>query len=204
MEKCFFNQHIRLLPPPPNQNYSQIWYALSLFLRKFHSVNTFNCNFCELGRARFAEKKMEFPSQDVSKTCSILFSAKFGPFSKPFRGLARWTCHDMTCVVKHETLHEWRWKLCEFQHGKPISVLGIDWIGWWGSLLSFLKFCWEKSLWRTSPHFILSARNSRIWHFQFRKTLLPWGNAFQEIPFQRKGRRQAGRGVPGLGGGVGA
>jgi hypothetical protein len=35
---------------------------------------------------------MEFPSQVVSKTYSMLFSAKFGPFLNPFRGLARWTC----------------------------------------------------------------------------------------------------------------
>jgi len=43
---------------------------------------------------------MEFPSQVVSKTYSILFSAKFGPFSNPFRGRAsavrdereQWNC----------------------------------------------------------------------------------------------------------------
>jgi len=64
----------------------------SLFLRKFHSVKPFNGNFCEPGRARFAEEKMEFPSQVVSKTYSILFSAKFGPFSNSFRGRARSTC----------------------------------------------------------------------------------------------------------------
>jgi len=28
---------------------------------------------------------MEFPSQIVSKTCSILFSDKFGPFSKSYK-----------------------------------------------------------------------------------------------------------------------
>jgi len=56
------------LTPPPNQIYSRIWYAFSLFLRKFHSVNPFNGNFCEPGRAQFAEKKMEIPSHDVSNT----------------------------------------------------------------------------------------------------------------------------------------
>jgi len=89
-----------VLPPPHNQFYSWFWYAFSLFLMKFHSVKPFNGNFCELGRAWFAEKKMEFPSQVVSKTYSILFSAKFGPFSKPFGGCAsavhderaEWTC----------------------------------------------------------------------------------------------------------------
>jgi len=88
------------LPPPHNQIYSRFWYAFSLFLRKFHSVNPLNGNCCELGRARFAEKKMEFPSQVVSKRYSILLSAKFGPFSNPSKGhasavhdeRAEWTC----------------------------------------------------------------------------------------------------------------
>jgi len=39
--------------------------------------------------------------------------------------------HDMVCVAKRENPTEWRWKLCEFQHGKSISVSGIDLIGWW-------------------------------------------------------------------------
>jgi len=50
-------------------------------------VNSFNGNFGESGRARFAEEKMEFPSQVVSKTFSILFSAKIKPFSNPLNGL---------------------------------------------------------------------------------------------------------------------
>ena len=83
---------IRLLPSPPNVIYSRFWYAFSLFLRKFHSVKIFNSNFCKPGQAQFAEKKMEFPSQVVSKTYFILFSAKFGPFSNPFRGRAECTC----------------------------------------------------------------------------------------------------------------
>jgi len=44
-----------------------IRYTFSLFLRKFHSVKPFNGNFCEQGRAQFAEKKIEFSSQVVSK-----------------------------------------------------------------------------------------------------------------------------------------
>jgi hypothetical protein len=55
-------------------------------------VNPFNGNFCELGRARFAQNKMEFPSQDVSKIYSILLSAKFEPFLNLFRGRAWWMC----------------------------------------------------------------------------------------------------------------
>ena len=87
-----FHWSPRNLPAPPNVIYSRFWYAFSLFLRKFHSVKPFNGNFCEPGRARFTEKKMEFPSQDVSKRYFILFSAKFEPLSNPFRGCARWTC----------------------------------------------------------------------------------------------------------------
>ena len=45
----FPRPRLSLLPPPHNQNYSRFWYAFSLFLRKFHSVNPFNGNFCELG-----------------------------------------------------------------------------------------------------------------------------------------------------------
>ena len=49
-------------------------------------------NFCELGRAG-SLIKTEFPSQVVSKTYSILFSAKLGPFSNPFRSRAS-AVHD--------------------------------------------------------------------------------------------------------------
>jgi len=83
-------------PPPHNQIYSRFWYAFSLFLRKFHSVNPFNGNFCELGRARFAEKKMEFPSQVVSKTYSILFRPNSDLFRTHSGAVhderAEWTC----------------------------------------------------------------------------------------------------------------
>jgi len=95
-----FRFGIAPLPPPHNQIYSRFWYAFSLFLLEFHSVNPFNGNFCEPGRARFAEKKMEFPSQVVSKEYYTLFSAKIGPFTNSFRGRvsavhdkrAEWTC----------------------------------------------------------------------------------------------------------------
>jgi len=80
-----------LLPPRPNVIYSRFWYAFSLFLRTFHSGKPLN-GFCRPGRAQFAEETMEIPSQVVSKTFSILFSVKFGPFSNTFRGRARWTC----------------------------------------------------------------------------------------------------------------
>jgi len=64
------------------------WYFHLGASHRVSVVNPFNGNFCELGRARFAEKRMEFPSHVVSKTYSILFSANFGPFSNPFRGRA--------------------------------------------------------------------------------------------------------------------
>jgi len=90
------------LPPPPNVIYSRFWYPFSWSLRKFHPIKTFHGNFCEPGLAWFNEKKMEFPSQDVSKRYSILFSAKFKQFSNPFRGRALWTCRMnlfMTWIV---------------------------------------------------------------------------------------------------------
>jgi len=128
------------LPPPHNQIYSRFWYAFSLFLSEFHSVHPFNGNFCEPGRARFAEKKMEFPSQVVSKKYSTLFSAKFGPFSNSFRGRVsavhdkrtEWTCSRNVFVVKCETPPVLRWKLCEFQDRKSISISGINLIVWRG------------------------------------------------------------------------
>jgi len=84
---------------------------------------------------------MEFPSQVVSKTCSILFSAKFGPFSNPFRGRTlavhderarNEPVHEIFCAVKRETPPVSRWKLCEFQHRKSISVSGINLMVWRG------------------------------------------------------------------------
>jgi len=87
------------LPLAHNQIYSRFWYAFSLFLRKFHSVNPFNGNFCKPGQAPFAEEKMDLPWQVVSKTYSMLLSAKFGLFSNPFRGHARWTNLFMRWLV---------------------------------------------------------------------------------------------------------
>jgi len=74
-----------------------------LFLRKFHWVAS-----CEAGRARFAEKKMEFTSQVVSRTYSILFSACFEPVFEPVPGpltMYVWSepLDDMACVVKRGT-----------------------------------------------------------------------------------------------------
>ena len=100
----------------------------------------FNGNFCEPGRARFAEKKMEFPSQVVSKKYSTLFSAKFGPFRTRSGAVCR-PCtinvrnepvQEMFCVVKCETPPVLRWKLCEFQDRKSISISGINLIVWRG------------------------------------------------------------------------
>ena len=100
--------------------YSRFWYVFSLFLKKIHSVKLSNSNFCKQGRAWFAE----ISSQNVSKRYSILFSAKFEPFSKPFRGRARWTCgnkilHDVAGVVP--TPPNGGEFFGEFQHGKSMS-----------------------------------------------------------------------------------
>jgi len=74
---------------------------------------------------------MEFQSQNVCKTFSILFSAKFGPFSNPFivhrpctMNVQNEPVHGMFFVLKRETPPVWRWKLCEFQHRKSISRFG--------------------------------------------------------------------------------
>jgi len=37
------------LPPPHNQIYSRFWYAFSLFLSEFHSVNPFNGKLLRTG-----------------------------------------------------------------------------------------------------------------------------------------------------------
>jgi len=44
----------------------------------------------------------------------------------------------MACVVKHKILPIWRWKLCEFQHGKSISVSGINNIRLKGLLIGWV------------------------------------------------------------------
>jgi len=120
--------------------YSRFWYAFSLFLRKFHSVNPFNGNLFELGRARFAEKKMELPSQVVRKTYSLLFSAKFGPFSNPFRGRAsavhdkrvEWTCARNILCSKTWNTPRTEVETLLVQHRKSISIWGINLIVWRG------------------------------------------------------------------------
>ena len=70
---------------------------------------------------------MEFPSQVVSATCAVLLPASLEPFFTPVQGLLTMNVQnepldDMACVVKHGTPPKWRWKLCEFQHEKGISV----------------------------------------------------------------------------------
>jgi len=71
-----------------NDSETAVYFAISnpdLSLSSI-SVKPLNGNFCKLGRAGSLRKKMEFSSQVVSRTYSILFSAKFGPFSNPLRG----------------------------------------------------------------------------------------------------------------------
>jgi len=62
----------------------------------------------EKGRERFAEEKTEFPSQVVSKSYVLLFSAKFEPVFEPVQGPCTMSVQneplpDMACVVKRET-----------------------------------------------------------------------------------------------------
>jgi len=146
----------KTLPPPHNQIYYRFWYAFSLFLRKFHSVNPFNGNFGELGRARFAEKKMEFPSQVVSKTYSILFSAKFGPISNPFWGRAssvhderaEWPCSRNDLCSKTWDHPRMEVETLWVSTSKKNIIFGINlflWRGLWSLMGSFHR----KSLIRT-------------------------------------------------------
>jgi len=40
----------------------QVFFIPKETLSEFHGANPFEGNFCEVGQALFAEKKMEFPS----------------------------------------------------------------------------------------------------------------------------------------------
>jgi len=66
--------------------------------------------------------------------------------------------HVMACVVKRETPPIWRWKLCEFQHGKSISESGINNIGWGGliSINPFSQFFSSKALCWFQNYYIIS------------------------------------------------
>ena len=83
-------------PPPPNVIDSRFWYAFSLFLRKFHSVQPFNSNFCEPGRARFAEKKMDFHLRLSVKRILFYFQSNSDRFRTRLGAVhderAEWTC----------------------------------------------------------------------------------------------------------------
>ena len=73
--------------PSTQSNLFPILICFFLIPKEIPFRKTIFGNFCELGRAG-SLRKMEFPSQVVSKTYSILFSAKFRPFSNPFWGRA--------------------------------------------------------------------------------------------------------------------
>ena len=79
--------------PPHNQIYSLFWYAFSSFLRKFYSVNPFDGNFCELGRARFAQKKdgisISGCQQNVFYSIFGQIRTFFEPGQRPCVGRAR-------------------------------------------------------------------------------------------------------------------
>ena len=74
---------------------------------------------------------MEFPSQDVSKTCSILFSAKFGPFSNLFRGHA---------LAVHDERVEWTYSwniLCVKRETPPRMEVEPLWVSTYKKHISF-------------------------------------------------------------------
>jgi len=129
-------------PPSHNQIYSRFWYAFSLFLWKFRSVNPLNGNFCELGRAGSLRKRWNFYLRLSAKHILLYFR----PNSDLFRtrsGAVRRPCminvrnepvQEIFCVVKLETPPVWMLRLCEFQHRKSISNSGINLIVWRGLL----------------------------------------------------------------------
>ena len=130
-------------PPPHNQIYCRFWYAFSLFLWKFQSVNPFNGNFCELGRAGSLRKRWNFHLRLWAKRILLYFL----PNSDLFRtrsGAARRPCtintrnapvQEIFYVVKLETPPVWMCKLCEFQHRKIHTNSGINLIVWRGSVI---------------------------------------------------------------------
>ena len=108
--------------------YYRNWFAFSLSPRKFHSLNIFNSNFCESGRAWFAEKIMEFPSRVVSKTNSILFSARSAVYDERAEGTSSW--HGLCSKIWNpprmevQTLRVSTWK----KDVRRLSFGNIDWI----------------------------------------------------------------------------
>jgi len=132
------------LPPLHNQIYSRFWYAFSLFLRKFHSINPFNSNICELGRAGSLRKRWNFHVRLSAKRILSYFQPNADHF-RTRSGVMRWLCtmnvrnepvQEMFCVVKNDTPPVCTWKFCEFQHRKSISIWGIDLIVWRGLIIS--------------------------------------------------------------------
>jgi len=104
-----------------------------LFLRKLHSANPWNCNFCEPSPIRWEKDGISISGcqQNVFYSLFSQIWTVFEPIQGPcMMNVWNIPLHDMVCVVKRENPLEWRWKLCEFQHGKSISVSGINLIGW--------------------------------------------------------------------------
>ena len=89
-------------PYPHNQIYSRFWYAFSLFLRKFHSVNPFNGNFCELGRAGSLRKRLNFHLR-LSAKRTLLY---FRPNLDLFRTRSGAVCRPCTINVRNEPVQE--------------------------------------------------------------------------------------------------
>ena len=143
-------------PPPHNQIYSRFWYAFSLSLSEFHSVNPFNGNFCEPGRAQFAEEKMEFSVSGCQQNVFYSIFSQIQTVFEPVQGpgtvnVRNEPVHDMACVEKYETPPVLRWKLWKFQHRKSISESGINVEGVSGDvctvILKRFDFCILDTVW---------------------------------------------------------
>jgi len=102
-------------PPPHNQIYSRFWYAFSLFLRKFHSVNPFNGNFCKPGRAGSLRKRWTYHLKLSAKR--ILCYCR--PNLDCFRTRSGAVHDERTC--------SWH-GLCSKTWDPPLMEVGILWV----------------------------------------------------------------------------
>ena len=151
---CFLhNKAILASPPPPNVIYSRFWYTFSWGNSIPYSDLTVTfANWPEPGSLW---KRWNFYFRLSAKRILYIFSQIWTVF-EPVQGpctmnVRNEPVHVMACVVKRETTPIWRWRLCEFQHGKSISESGINNIGWRGSCAH--SCCQSKKVMREEASF---------------------------------------------------
>jgi len=115
-----------------HQIYSRIWHAFSLSLRKLHSVNPFDSNFCKAGRAGWLRKRWNFRLTLSAKRTAFYFLPN-STRSRTHSGAmhderAKWTSSYHGLRSKTWNPPEWRWKLCEFQQKGCQFRNKFDWV----------------------------------------------------------------------------